>query len=240
MKAAIALFAVLAMGMTAALPAHAQLAAPGLGLDRDDLPRVAWGGQIPIKGLKPQSDYPAMGFMLGGVGYGVNELVMLCTYNCINPASDSVLPETLLPPFVSGYIAIGIGGLGGGNLGFGAQIFEPDQLKRKATSKESRAQLKQKDFVAIFLRGQYTLGGATSYFMGVVEGCKAQAELRDTIPSDVRTGKFKVSCKKDALDEALQDIGLANNSSSELARLLGLAGLKKKTAFDLQGQQFVP
>lgn len=227
MRAAAALIALVTLSI--AVPAGAQIAAPGLALDRTDLPLVAFTGRAAIKGAKPAPPAVPIGYITGGIGYagGFSVCIAGCFYT-----GPSTLSNTLLPPFVSGGVYVA---LAPGSAGMMVSMFEPDLINRKATAKETRAKFKQKNWVGV--RFKTGIIGTTAYTIAVVDGCKAQADLRSSLTEPTRIAKFKASCKKGALDDLLDGVGFMGPDQSDLENFFKSVGLKKKAGFDLVGEQ---
>ncbi len=214
--------------------ATAQIAAPGLGLDRPDVDDVFLTGLaagppafyigVAIPGYYAYVDGPQVlqifqgGVMANGAGAGAALTFPIAT----SLQTQNVLTNTLLPPFATGALA---GFDGSTVLVVSAFIFEPDQVKRSQSSKGGRVKLKQKDSVG-FRVGRFGVGtyllystASTDFFNpGPVQGCKGAADIRATDPPRV---KMQVSCR-----------GAAGKVLKEsIARELGLRG-----GFKLNGE----
>ncbi len=201
--------AALCAAVLLAAPASAQVAAPGLGLNRPDLEDSflppadgRMGVSAEVKGDPGPNGYGSYleGRILGGVFPHFS--TPSGPLNRFSPlyfqiSGGTPYSTTLIPPFVSGAL---LKATSGGNSGdyLKAAIFEPDQIKRKGKNGKFRTQLKQKNHVGIF-RGGFSGVNRDVYWsygspwaIGTVPGCKAQADIRDE-PGFLKA-RFKVSC----------------------------------------------
>lgn len=210
--------------------ASAQLAAPGLGLNRPDL-LDEFAGATPyylgepavLKGAEPVTF--TFGQRVGRIRGGVWPQTVS---SLLNPASiftgltGNLLSDTLLPPFASGAAVRDAGSKGSFAL---ASLFEPDQIKRSGKDGKSRLQLKQKNHVGIRF-GNWS-GASMTYNtygnFGAVPGCKAQADFRWDANKGEGRRRFKLRCKGD-------DPGVGALADWLEAQLL----LKPKAQFDLE------
>jgi hypothetical protein len=209
--------------------AGAQLAAPGLGLNRPDFfddfagsSSYYLGQEALLKGVKTVTF--TYGRRVGAIQGGVWPQT---AGSALNPASiitglgGTTLSSTLLPPFASGAAVRDNGGNGSF---IRAMLFEPDQVKRKGKNGKFRLTLKQKKYVGI-KRGAWTNPAMTynTYSnMGAVEGCKAQADFRWDENKGEGSRRFKVSCKSGPGADSIADY-----FENQL-------GLKPKAKFDLE------
>lgn len=220
-----------------ALPARAQINAPGLSLNRNDLGPISLpftGGQAAIKGQKATpAPYTVRGYLTAVVGYR-NAAPLCASYCFYSTSKKNVLGATRIPSFASGNVYVGAPG---GLVGFAGSLFEPDQIQRKGNAKETRTKLKQKNYVGIRFRTAGTPGNA--YALAAVDGCKAQADLRLEFGVSSRS-KFKVNCRKGALDDLLDGIPQLGPDQSDLEAFLQHKGLKKKAAFEVERVIIVP
>ncbi len=225
--------------------ASADLSAPGLSLDRDDLrdldiqcPNITACGSD-LRNL--QLGAPAN--VKGAKDPGTTESSLLGRFKGV-VAPGNIFPSaigrpayvgyyggpgTLIPPLASGFVRhiTDVPSVYIGNF-VQALLYEPDQIKRKETRKESRALLKQKSHVA-FRWGQTSAGRATSSpDFAFVEKCKAQAEIRQRKSDDSKTYKFKLRCSGN------------DKSVSEIKDQLELLFGKRRSGFDLENTVAAP
>jgi hypothetical protein len=236
--------AVLALASSSA----ADFAVPGLSLDREDLadldikcddfidcgsdlralrlgaPAQVKGAKEPNASVAPVSDI--LGRFKGVVAPG--NLFPSPIGGPYSSVSFSGGPGTLIPPMASGFIRH-ITNVPSVYVGVYVQalLYEPDQVKRKETSKESRALLKQKSHVG-FRWGTTSNGlpGKTSF--DTIKKCKAQAEIRQKKADLGKTYKMKVRCSGNDPDVAA--------IKARVADILG----KKASGFDLHGSVDAP
>ncbi len=224
-----------------AQPLQIPFRTPGHDLDRNDLGYDFFIGQTdPL--ISPPAGGPPVA--LKGVG-NVGELrlrlrVGEATGNYQSICSDLsgcffAVPDrsnTWIPAFAYGYAGRVISPVPFASAEFvAASLWEPDQVKRKASGKGSSVAIKQKKYV-LLVAGLYTtfLGpGASSW---AIEGCKGQAQVKTG--SGKQTSKLKVQCSDKAIDAALTG-SEANNLRSRLDAL----GLRK-TKLDFRGRRDVP
>ncbi len=217
----------LALLLTPAL-SHAQIAAPGLGLNRPDLqdnfwgPSTGLGSWLYVKGAKETTggDQSMYGYLRGGVHPNLASGPTRPTWVSSAPASISSqgLSSTLLPPFATAVLipyATNVPALR-------AMLFEPDDVKRKANAKGSTLTLKQKDYVGFQLFQR--LGSFDSFSSGSpfsARGCKGQVKIEDVTDWSSGRARVKVKCSNKSAE-----------AQTVLDRLLLIWG-KKKSGFDL-------
>jgi hypothetical protein len=218
--------------------AGAQLAAPGLGLSRPDLADVSFSDYFgEVKGAKIRASVASFVTLRGilAANAGSQSAQPVCIANCFD-GSPSFLGETLVPPRAAGgiFVTAVIG-----TVYLRAELFEPDKVKRKSSAKEDRVQLKQSKGVGIMLDLGINIPTTYStYYIASVEGCKAQADIRVPKTGTTQTGRFKLSCKKDALDAFLDNF--APFTPESLPDFLASVGLKPKLAFDVVAEDEIP
>ncbi len=197
--------------------ASAQIASPGLGLDRPDLLDPGFQGSAEVKGRQeleppPYGSVGSSAYLRGALLSGVWSA---CYAGCLGP-SPVALSQTLMPPFL-------IAGVGRNSSTattsffstVSAHIYEPESIKRKGSAAASRMSLKQKAFVGMQLYvASFTSFGGSGFLSSIagIEECKAQGELREETAKE--SARFKLSCKKDSLPDPLsaflEDMGLKN------------------------------
>jgi hypothetical protein len=224
---------VLALGLLLApTAAHAQLAAPGLGLNRPDLYDEWWdldgplGYPVGVKGApKTSGGLPALdGFLRGAVHPNVDTGGASGTtppwqtaYDGPVSISSLGLSQTLVPPYASGVVMAAAST----GPGIQAMLFEPDDVKRKLTKKGSSTQLKQKDQVGFRFLNKTSPSSYSPYPRFTASGCKAQVKFETALDWNSGRGRMKVKCSNKS-----------DNAEDVLGRLEEIFG-KKRSGFDL-------
>jgi hypothetical protein len=210
---------------------------PGHDLDRDDLgydffyanrdayaPIPPGGPPIDLKGVANVEELDLR--LRIGEATGNSNSVCDTVPSCINHTPQHF--NTRVPAFAYGVAEKG--GIGTAHY-VAASLWEPDQVKRKASAKSSSVKIKQKAYVML-IEGEFTSASPGYTFKSwALEGCKGQAAVKTTDAK--QTSKLKVSCSKKAIDS------LAPVDAARLRARLAVIGLKKPK-LDFRGKLVGP
>ncbi len=134
------------------------------------------------------------------------------------------LPGTLLPAFASGGLALVQSTSPYSGIFLQALLYEPDQVKRKTTAKQSSIKLKQNGSIAIRRGTFFSTYQASSVSVLALPDCKAQADIKLSEVSLVANYKMKLRCS-----------GKSTEVESLKQDLAEFFGGKPKNGFDLKG-----
>jgi hypothetical protein len=138
---------------------------------------------------------------------------------------SSEVPGTLAPPFASGALFLLTATSPRSGPFLQALLYEPDQVKRKTSAKQSSITLKQKGSVAIRQGHASSSYNGTSVTTTKIPDCKAQATIKFAEADFTATYKMKLRCSGKSAEVA--------DLKQDLAQYFGG---KAKNGFDLSGE----